>query len=170
MFQQIKDHPILSNFIIEKCEDEGLCIDFDEKVAKEDYLILKPDAYYNSLNIEKKPPSPDCFILLKCKSRGYALTIVEFKDITSTRSGAFELQNILAKYQSCLDDFVSDKFKDILFQDYKKIQLYFISNIEIYKRDLGLKMEALIESRITFNGKKHLIQAHKPSPAIKNCY
>ena len=62
------------------------------------------------------------------------------------------------------------RFKDLLDKDYKSVKLYFVTNIEIYKRDLGLKLDTLINLRFNFRGKKLMIEARKPEPMITNCH
>lgn len=158
----------LGQFVRERCEDEGICVEFDSKVDSDDCVIIKVDDYYNSLNIEKRPPSPDCLILQKCNSNQYLITIIEFKG-TST-SSSFEIDNTLGKFDTCLSDFMLIKFKNHFNRDYVKVNLYFVSNIEIYRRDMGDKMKILMNKRFKFREKSYLIQPKMPTPTIKPCY
>ena len=63
-----------------------------------------------------------------------------------------------------------DEFKDYFNRDYVKIQLLLVSQTEIYKRDLGLKMKALMNKKIVFRDKKYMITPKMPTPAVKPCY
>jgi len=96
------------------------------------------------------------------------LAIIELKCIKKTKG--FTIENIKSKFTTCLDDFISTQFKDILNIEYKTLKLFFISNIEIYKRDIGLKMEALMDVRFEYRNRKYMIIPYKPSPVIKKCY
>lgn len=172
LLKKIKLHSVLSKFIQEKCEENGICVEIDNRIPKENILILKVDNYYNSLKLKYTPASPDCLIIVKCISQGYSLTIVELKDIDSSKR--FTIDNMTEKFQTCFDDFISKRFADILFIDYRKIQLFFVSEIELYKglynRDAGLRIKILQNKRFTFNGKKYYIEPKMPTPAIKPCY
>jgi len=168
MFEKIKSDDLINGFIKEQCCENNVSVTFDDKIEKDSILIIKVDDYYNSLGLEKTPPSPDCLILVKCMDGGYGLHIVELKNITSAKR--FDVDNLVKKFQTCLDDFVSDRFSKYLYIDYKTVKLYFISNIDIYSRDLGLKLEVLINYKLKYNGKSYLVRPNMPTPSIKPCY
>lgn len=164
----IRNHQILSNYIEERCDEEGVCVEIDSRISKDNYVIIKVDDYYNSLNIAERPASPDCLIILECQNSGYAMYIVELKSIHS--SSGFEIKNMDEKFKTCLYDFISNKFSDVLEIDYKRIKLYFVSKIEIYRRDMGLKLKVLQNKRYKYHDKKCFIEPLMPIPAIKPCY
>lgn len=168
MINKIKEHAELSKYIEETCCENGICVSFDDSVSIESYAIIKVDNYYNSLNIEKRPASIDCLIIRKCLSSGYGLTLVELKKINNTKG--FELDNMKEKFTTTLNHFIKIKFKNPLDIDYNEVKLYFVSNQEIYKRDLGLKMEVLMNVKFKFNNKNLMIRPVMPNPTIKNCY
>lgn len=120
------------------------------------------------MKIENRPASIDCFIIRKCINSGYGLTLVELKSVKNSRG--FELSNISEKFNTAINDFMKNKFKEVLDIEYKTIKLYFVSNIEIYKRDLGLKLELLINLKFRINGKTYMIEPRMPHPTITNCY
>ena len=64
LLETIKKHSELSKFIHSKCEDEGICIDFDNRISQKDVLVIKVDDFYNNLKLSKVPASPDCLIVL----------------------------------------------------------------------------------------------------------
>jgi len=168
MIETILQDSELSQLICEECAENDVSVTFDGTISKDDYIILKVDNYYNSLNIEKRPPAPDCLIVLKCKNQGFALAVVELKNIHSAQS--LTLDNLIAKFETCFDDFIANRFKAILDQDYQRIQLIFVSNIELYKRDIGLKVKALMSYSVYYRGKRYFVRPYMPTPAIKACY
>lgn len=167
LFERIKRDAVLAQFIRDKCEDEGICVDIDERISEDKMLIIKVDNYYNSLNIEKRPPSPDCFILVQCETHinEFCLTIVELKG-----TGRFDFDNVEGKFLTCFNDFMLTKFKKYFNRDFHKIQLLLVSETESCKRDLGLKMKVLINKKLTFRDKKYMITPKMPTPAVKPCY
>ncbi len=165
---RIKNDPILSHFICDNCSENDISVTFDQRINKEEYVIIKVDDYYNSLNRERPPPSPDCLIVLKCNDIEYSLSIVELKAIKNSQGFTFD--NMIGKFETCVYDFIEHKFSELLFIDYKRIKLFFVSDIEIYRRDIGLKMELLMNTRIRYGNKSLMITPYKPTPTIKRCY
>lgn len=169
MFDRIRNNVDLSPYIVNHCCENGICVNFEESVGDNERLIIKVDDYYNSQNLGKMtPPSPDCMIIVKCKKGGYNLHLVELKNITSC--SGFRIENMTGKFETCLNDFISVRFRELLFIDYKNVKLYFVSKIDFIKHDMGLKYEVLINTRLKFNGKNHMIRTYLPNPAIKACY
>lgn len=168
IIENIKSHEILRRFLVEECCENNVSVTFAEDVANESYIIIKVDDFYNSLGLGETPPSLDCLIIRRCLITGFGLTLVELKEIDSSKR--FDLENLKAKFETCLDDFMQKRFKDLLFKDYKEIKLFFVSNIEIYKRDVGLKLETLMNVRFNYGGRKLMIQPRMPHPTITNCH
>ena len=168
MIDEIKSHEVLSKYLVDECSEGNSSVSIDSRIKKEDYVIIKVDSYYNENVRPDTPPSPDCLIIQKCVDGTYGATIVELKDISNSRG--FTVDNMLGKFATCIEDFISNRFSDVLFVDYKKFKLYFVTNIDIYKRDIGLKMEVLIEHNYLYRGNRIAIQPHMPTPALKQCY
>jgi hypothetical protein len=168
MIQEIKNHAVLSKYIADSCCENDVCVSFDEGISADSYAIIKVDKFYNSLKIEKRPPSLDCLIVRKCINTGYGLTLIELKNIFN--SDGFKLENMKSKFETTLYDFIKTRFSNLLDVGYKDIKLFFVSNQEIYRRDLGLKMEILMETRFRFNNKTLMITPKMPNPTIKKCY
>ena len=168
MINRIRKLTALTPFIADSCDENGVGVVFDEKVERAHTVIIKVDRYYQSLKLEKTPAAPDCLIVRLCKDGGFGLTIVEMKKISSSKR--FNVQNLQSKFKTCLDDFLSVRFSETFEGDFKDVKLYFVSEIEVHKRDLGLKMETLINAYVPFGGKNYLIRPFMPNPAIKNCY
>lgn len=168
MINRIKSHQILAKFLEDKCCENQMSVVFDEKIQNNSFVIIKVDKYYNAQNMPKTPASIDCLIVQECINTGYGLTLIELKNIQNIKG--FDIENIKEKFETTLNDFIKVRFKDILDRTYIKIDLFFVSKQEIYKRDLGLKMDMLINLKFKFNDRKLMIQPKMPIPAIKNCY
>lgn len=169
MIKRIKSHEILSKFVEDTCCENDICVTFENGIPPDSYAIIKVDNYYNSLKLGKKTPaSIDCLIIRKCVKTGYGLTLVELKKIETAKG--FELENMRQKFKTTLYDFIKIRFKNPLDINYSEIKLYFVSKQEIYKRDLGLKMEVLINTKFKFNDRNLMIRPELPNPTIKNCY
>ena len=168
IINRIKSHPILSNFIENTCCENKISVTFDDGILSNDYAIIKVDNYYNSLNLEKTPASVDCLIVRNCINSGYGLTLVELKKIETGKG--FDIENMQEKFKTALFDFIKNRFKNPLDIHYSDIKLFFVSRQEIHKRDIGLKMEVLINTRFKFNDKTLMIIPKMPTPTIKKCY
>jgi hypothetical protein len=168
MINKVRSHQVLSNYIVDACCENGICVTFDDGIDPSDYVIVKVDNYYNSLKIMKRPPSVDCLIIKKCIKSGHGLALVELKKIDS--GSRFTIDNVVGKFETTLNDFIKIRFRNPLDQDYLDVKLYFVTKQEIYKRDLGLKMEVLQNKRIKFNNRRLMITPLMPTPTIKNCY
>lgn len=142
MLSRIKKHPVLKEYIEDTCCENEVCVTVDDAVEKENVLILKVDTYYNSIGLGlNTPASIDCFIIRKCLNGGYGLTLVELKNIYNSQG--FDLENMKRKFITTIDDFMKSRFRELLDLDYKDIKLYFVTNIDIYRRDIGLKLDIL---------------------------
>jgi hypothetical protein len=169
MLDRIRNHEILQQFVKETCCENNICIDFDDNIQSDDYVILKPDEYYNSLHLGDTPESADCLIVLKCESQTYKLVLVELKNINTNKR--FSVEHIVSKFKNCLDDFIATRFEDILYIDYQNIELYFISKIDPFKSDNdALKIKLFFNQFLKYNGKKYYIKPRVPTPVIKKCY
>lgn len=168
MIKKIKTHKVLSIFVEDTCCENEVCVTFEDGILPTSYAIIKVDKFYNSLKIEKRPASVDCLIVRECVKQGYGLTLVELKKIDNSRG--FESKNIIEKFETTLFDFIKVKFKKPLDTLYSDVKLFFVTNNELYKRDLGLKMEVLINVRFKFNDKTLMIIPRMPNPTIKKCY
>lgn len=168
MLQRIKNNSVLAQFIEEECCENGVCVTFDRDIDRESYIIIKVDKYYNSLTIEDRPASVDCLIIRKCEKSGFGLTLVELKSNKNSKN--IDLSNIKEKYHTTLYDFIEKRFKEELRVAFNDVKLYFVSNIELYRRDLGLKMDVLINTRFRYSGKTLMIHPMMPNPTIKKCY
>ena len=168
LLERIRKHKTLAKYLSDDCEEAGICVAFDDKVADDSYIIIKVDQYYNA-EVTNPPPSPDCLIVQRCaKAETYALTIIELKSISSSHN--FTVDNMTGKFVTCLNDFMERRFRHFFNRDYVRVDLFFVSRIEKYKRDAGLRMRILTNKKFAFRSKYHIIKQHMPNPAIKPCY
>ncbi len=172
LLNNIKENQYLTDFIKDECSDERMCVEIDNKIAKNEYLVIKVDDYYNSLGLTHTPASPDCLIVIKCKNSGYALAIVELKNINKAKR--FDIENLTQKFTTCFNDFMSKRFKEYFDQDFQRIQLFFVTKVNIHpsNRDplRGLRLEALMNKRFKFRKRNYMIRSYNPTPLIKACY
>lgn len=167
LLERIRADEALSKFIIPECCENNISVSISEEIQDANLLILKIDDYYNSLNLERCPAAIDCLIIQKCEDNSYSLTLVELKNITSAKG--FTSENMKEKFDTCLNDFMAKRFKNYFNRDYKSLRLYFLSNIEIYRRTLGLKLEILIQYSFNWRGRKFMIDPRMPVLEVKKC-
>lgn len=168
MINKLKTNLSLSKYVEDTCCENEICVSFDEGIYPNTYAIIKVDKYYNDLKLRKTPASIDCLIVRECIKTGYGLTLVELKNIESGKG--FNVDNMKEKFETALYDFIKKRFKALLDIDYSQIRLFFVSKQEIYKRDLGLKMEVLINIKFNYNDRVLMIRPEMPTPTINNCY
>lgn len=170
LIERIRTHEQLAQYVCSVCEENGVGVSFDTGVSPEIYVIVKPDAYYNSSAFgAERPPSADCFIVQMCSEDQYKLVIVELKNVQHAKDVSVE--NIRQKFSTCLNDFIPNRFPNLLDMEYKDIKLYFVSHIDIHrKQNLGLTLETLMDTRFKYKGRKYILYLNMPNPTIKNCY
>ena len=168
MIDTIKNHHILKEFVAKSCCENDITVTFDDSIANNSYVIIKVDKFYNSQKLAMTPASIDCLIVRKCTNGGYGLTLVELKNIKKGRR--INLKNTKEKFNTTLHDFIQIRFQTLFDLDYREIKLYFVSKYEINRRDLGLKMEVLMNVQFRFKNKTLTIHPRMPNPTIKNCY
>ncbi len=185
MFDEIKQNSELFELIRYDCSENRISAEFDQYLKEDEYIILKPDAYYNTIKFAAPPPSVDCLIIVKCDSnQGYDFYLIELKNIKS-KSG-FDKKNIEEKFQTVIEDFLKHRFKDIFLKDSYNINnlyLFFISDpyglgknardeqYDSFIKTKGLKLKALqLIKPFKFRGKIAEIKPSLPhSVQIKPC-
>lgn len=167
LLERIRNDEVLSRYLSDDCEEEGICVALDQRIAESAYVIIKVDDYYNS-EVLKPPPSPDCLIVQECaKTETYAVTIVELKSIKSSRG--FTVPNMTGKFATCLNDFMEKRFKKYFNRDFVKVELLFVSSIKNYRRDANAAIEVLLEKKFAFRGERLRIKLRTTKSVIKPC-
>lgn len=167
----------LTQFICQICSENGISVEIHPDIDKNTILILKPDAYYNHI-IKAPDKSPDCLIIQRCSDNTYRIFIIELRNIKN--QAGFSVDDMVEKFNTCLDDFMSQKFGNYFHNalfNYTSIKLYFISDPYNFKADpekqlkmRGHKFDMLIAQRIPKYFGKHLyIEPKLPSPTILPC-
>ena len=171
MFDTIRQHEILRLIECHACREENrnTIVEFDESLyLQKDFLnydkvlILKPDDYYNSLKIAKRPPSVDCLILINSdKLAYYELYLVELKD--TNRKELVDYDEIVKKFETMINEFFK-QFIDIFgLENYEKIEFYLVTSYLTRKnRSIFLDVYTRKPALLLFGKRVHIIP--KPSP------
>lgn len=171
MIDKIKNTASLKPFITNRCEEKRIFVSMAGDILPDNYLVIKVDSYYNSLNLSDTPPSVDCLIPLKCSDNSCVIYLVELKNIKSPRR--FKLDNIYGKFKTTIEDFMGKRFKKIFYDErlsIKNLELYFVSKLYKSRRLEGTKMDSLLSRKpFEFRGKIYQISPELPNPLIKNC-
>ena len=171
LFQDLKNDPIINPFIVPICEDEGICVEIDAAIPSDKLLIIKVDDYYNSLNIEKRPPSVDCLIIQECADGVYRPFLVELKNVE--RAKLIDKKNLEQKFENSILDFLQNVLRSHFITSsyqFKKLQLILSagkvlsSNIRVYSLDFLLGLRPF-----RFHGKIIAINGLPPHPVITPC-
>jgi hypothetical protein len=172
LIKRIQEDPILSEFLCDDCEERGVGIDVSTDVKRTDYIIIRVDEFYNKL-VPHPPKSPDCLIIQHCGGNKFVLCIVELKSIESLKTE--KLSDIRDKFQSCFDDFMSDRFREYFYDiNYEfDIRLLFVSNPRVRKMERKTepsKLDNLLALRpCRFANRGYLLEHELPNPTIKPC-
>ena len=175
LLNYIREHKTLNQFLCQTCEEHNISVVVDERIESDDFEIIKPDDYFNSLGLENTPAAPDCFIVVRCQAENeFALSIVELKKANkSSNLSRNSLNQIKAKFENCLSKFMVEDFPEFD-RDYQKVELLFISRMNPYfeSRDTSrnLQIKVMRNWRFSFRNRRYLLKLHLPSPAIKPCY
>ena len=175
MINQIKYTNSLKNCIADRCEENEIFVSMADDIPQINYLVLKVDNYYNSLNLDKTPPSVDCLVTLKCRDSDFVVYLIELKNIKSP--GGFKVENIYNKFKTTIDNFMGSRFRNIFHNDrytIKYLQLYFVTaayrESEKLWRKEGTKIDVLRSLKpFKFKGKRYQIKHKLPNPLINSC-
>jgi hypothetical protein len=184
MFDAILNDPDLFGLYRTACEENEVCIEFSEHLSEDKYIILKIDAYYNSLRMHNPPPAIDCLIIVQCDTNPcYDFYLVELKNISSPKH--FNTKEIRDKFQTTIEDFLKKRFAYIFLNPaycINHFKLYFVSDAcrikkrfpditqqEYKNKILGTKYEAISLMPFTFRGKIASISPLLPNPFVKEC-
>ena len=177
LIESLKADAIISQYLCMECKENDISIDIDPTISANDIVIIKVDDYYNA-HLHPQPKSPDCLIVQRCSENNFMIYIVELRNIKSQEG--FTIKEIEAKFNTCLDDFMSQRFGQYFHHEsctYKNIKLFFISDPYDFKnfpgkqlKMRGHKLDLLMAIRIPRYFDKYLFIDHKlPNPKINNC-
>jgi hypothetical protein len=172
LIQKIQGDPILSKFLCDDCEENGVGISIGTEVQREDFIIIRVDEFYNK-TVPKTPKSPDCLIIQHCEDNRFVLYLIELKAIARIQSES--LSDIRDKFQNCLSDFMSNRFREYFYDtDYDfSIRLIFVSDPEERSADRKTepsRLDHLLALRpCRFANRGYLIEHKTPNPIIQPC-
>lgn len=173
LIKRIQEDPILSKFLCDDCEENGVGINVSPLVKKEDYIIIRVDEYYNSNLVHNPPKSPDCLIVQHCGGDKFVLYILELKAIATLKTE--KLSDIRDKFQNCFDDFMTYRFPAYFYDgDYEfTIKLILISDPSESRKDnkgRPTRLDNLLAlPHCRFSNKKYPLDFRKPNPTIQPC-
>ncbi|MCU0470511.1 MAG: hypothetical protein MUF58_18125 [Arcicella sp.] len=173
LIQKIQEDPILSKFLCDDCEENGVGINIGTEVKRDDFIIIRVDEFYNkTVHDDSRPKSPDCLIIQHCGNNRFVLYLIELKAIKSLKTE--NMGDIRDKFQNCFSDFMSDRFREYFYNtDYEfVIKLYFISDPRETKIDKGkaTRMDSLLALRQPrFANRIYPIKPKNPNPIIQPC-
>jgi len=187
MIDQIRKTPELAPYLTSDIEDTGIVVEVDPKVVDEEFTGIKVDSYYAGLKSASTPKSVDFVVPVDCSCDVYNLYVIELKNVKDSRK--IIIKEIHEKFTTTIDDFLSNRFKEIFLNDrysYRNIHLYLIADVyhaggrfsnhkeyfEFMKKCKGrdtLKVELNLSSKLfRFKGKTLWIQYDiPPNPIIR---
>jgi hypothetical protein len=108
--QNLELHGISRRTCAENTVEVAICSallagdDLDDSSIK----ILKVDDYYNTKNFAMPPKSVDCLVVVRCASGSFELTLVELRDVSSTKG--VKPSEIIRKFEATFLKFMSEDF------------------------------------------------------------
>lgn len=171
LFKDIQADTVLSNFIVPECEEEGICVSFDTSINRDETLIIKVDAFYNSLQLMPTPPSVDCLILQYCNDETYKVYLVELKNVKTKQH--INNVNLEGKFETTLFDFMSNRFRTHFFKESYQLKTKLILTAGKIESNIAIRswsLDFLLGLRLfTFQNKILSIEGHSPNMMIKPC-
>jgi len=168
LLNQLREEATITDFFRPECEDEGICIEMDEEIGEDNILIIKPDDYYNSLNLEKTPASVDCLIIQYCESGIYKIYLIELKNFKNARQ--IDKKNLIEKYRTTLFDFISDRYRHIFNEFEFKTYLWLCAGKVTEEKIKNYSLDFLLSlDHIKFRGLWLGVNGFPPVPTIKSC-
>jgi len=162
----------LNGFIDSTCCENNICVDFDENLNNEDYIVIKLDEFYEKQGLEEIPPTPDCLIIQKCEKGHYHIYAVELKNVDSSKNQDLSRRNIRSKFHTCLTDFMSNRFRDYFYdENYKLIlQLFLVAGKVDNNFSKNFKFDFLLGLHwVKFADKYYQIKGENPNPLVQSC-
>lgn len=175
LIEALRQDPVVQPLLRDACEEEGIRVTLSPRLTPADVVIIKPDAYYDTVRFATPPPSPDCLVVVRCGDGTYSVFVVELKNIGSP--AGFTLDNLQAKFNTCLHDFMGSvlahHFADA---PLRRVRLYFVTapygpgKLAHDKLARTPKLDALLAlPPFRYDNRNLGIEHHLPDPAIQPC-
>jgi hypothetical protein len=169
--ERIKEDETLAACICNECTEQGVSVRVHPDLHDNQYVIVNIDTFYNAQKLANTPPSADCLIFQECANEAFCLFIVELKSQKSAKS--IDAEQIWAKFETSLNDFVSLRYKDYFVlppHKYRHVRCYLQDKMSSSLR-LETMMEKPIIFRYTYIGtayqRRLLIERSVPNPLPK---
>lgn len=190
MFDAIYAEPELFAIVRQHCRENDVgatissqLLDADGYLIHDRILVLKLDALYSSQNMHNPPPAPDYLVIVRCGDNTYEGYIIELRDTHQT--GAVRASQILPKFRTAVDDFLSRRYRHIFFVGdeviFKNLRLYLVtdplglqskgfSDQEYKSRIRGTTLDAYASLEPVIVGRRAcLIEPVLPDPTLEPC-
>jgi hypothetical protein len=190
MFERIYQDPELFAIIRQQCRENDVgatvaaaLLDGNGDLNHERVIVLKLDSLYSSQNMHNPPPAPDYLVIVKCAENAYEGYVIELRD--SVQTGAVRASQILPKFKTALDDFLSKRYRHIFFNGdeivFKTLKLYLVtdplglrskglSEVEYMSRIRGTTLDAYASlDPVIIGDRALLIEPVLPDPTIEPC-
>lgn len=143
MISSIYADPVCFGITRGVMEEEGIAIEFCEELKRNGDIdcnkvaILKPDAFYNTVDFARPPRSVDGIVVVDC-GEGVFFYVAELK---SSRSKGINRTEIQQKFDTVFNNFLANDFAHIFqIPDYnlKDIRLWLVCDpLQIRRRSSG---------------------------------
>lgn len=172
LLNKLNEELLLNDFIEKTCCENDVCVDFDENLDENDYLVIKVDDFYANQVLENQPKSPDCLVVQRCKNGHFHIHIVELKNVKTSANQNLNRKDIREKFETCLRDFMSNRFRNYFYDEAFELdlRLYLVAGKVTSKMERNFKFDFLLGiPRLEFANKKYMIQGENPNPMIQAC-
>ena len=185
MLQTIQKEGKLKKYLYHEIEDAGISVSVDARLSEDEYIGIKIDDYYMGLRQKITPKAVDFIVTVDCECDWYTLYILEFKNVSRPPT----TREIHEKFDTAINDFMSNEFKEIFLSDkvkYREIFLYLVTTayqkaVEMGSFDQYRKLRNKMKQRDSlwvddalsgrlyrFRGKVYRIQREvPPNPVIR---
>ncbi|MEN0050744.1 MAG: hypothetical protein AAF806_27000 [Bacteroidota bacterium] len=173
LITQLRKDEDLKDFITQSCCENEVCVEIDEAIEEEDYLVVQLDKYYQAkIKSPNTPKSPDCLIVQKCEQEQHRIFVVELKNVQSQSGKYLERAAIREKFETALLDFMSDRFRAYFYDEDNQFRLYLIlvaGNVNEEKTK-NFRFDFLLSLRpLRFANRLYAIQGKNPNPLVVSC-
>ncbi len=164
LVEKLRNTEELKQFGGRLCREHGSEAVVDDSIAS--WYNLKPDDFYNSQRVGKRPPAVDCLITCQCKKHKYDHYLVELKSAETSLTN--EWDQIYRKFENTIEKFMFTDFANIfLIQSAFAIRLVVVHRIKEY--DLQLATKKLFSESLKIQNLTLYIGLEQSPYTIKKC-
>jgi hypothetical protein len=183
MLDAINRDTALFGICARACEENEITVEVCAALLRGDDLddervrILKVDKYYATAGLAEQPKSIDCLIVVKCASGAFELTLVELRNVSSTKGVPPSV--MIEKFRNTFERFMAQDFGHIFANpDYSfaRIRAWLVTDPfnmphlsdEEYRRKIGTTRLKTIQSAdpFEFRGHRVPVETRRPGPPL----